>query len=579
MSKVRKQKKPKSADRGGGRANTAGGITSDVELELMKRLWSFSAQCRSGHDADKILRSALKLGLEFFNADEGCVVSIPPGRDEPRLLYLEPRDSYWETDFLTGFLRGHKVDMPHNVMLARIRRHGRMWGAMALRSGANDEFHWDARQAFSSIGAVAGQLAEDIDVERVRQVRTRIDQKLFEQERPKNLFYEILHSIRSLAGYDHSAALLICDGEQSGLEIVAEQIAWRKAKSQNVGRKFPLTDDVRNALLGETIFSFDRFDRRWHSSNGADSTLPELLDYNSRDPDDPGSVVEHALLCAPLLNKDRLLGVLKVAAVRHGTFGQYEADLIAQFLPQVSLALQGLNRTQSLEMQILEAERKHAMADLARGVSHDINNALGAVLPLVQQLSEDAQQGDLDPALLSEDLKEIERSLQVCRRIFGGMLGFARSMARNPSDVFLHHEVECTLAILKDGLRRRGIAVKVDVPTTLAPVKAVQADIEQLLLNLIGNARDAMGAGDQLTIQARQNGDKIELLVEDTGSGIPAAQITQIQQPFFTTKPDGSGLGLAICRSILSQMRGRFQIESRMGEGTRVNVTIPAAQD
>lgn len=577
MSKVRKQKKPKQTAHAG-RANAADGITGDVELELMKRLWSFAAQFRNGQDADKILRSALRLGLDFFGATEGCVVSIPPGRDEPQLLFLEPRDSRWETDFLVGFLRGHKIDIPPNVMLARIRRHGRMWGAMALRS-SNDEYHWDARQAFSSIGAMAGQLAEDIDVERVRQVRARIDQKLFEQERPKNLFYEILHSIRSLAGYDHSAALLICDAEGANLEIVAEQIAWRKAKSQNVGRKLPLTDEIQAALVRDTIVGFDRLDHRWHSSNGADETLAGLLDYNAADPDDPSCVVEHSLLCAPLSSKDKLLGLLKVAAVRHGTFGTYESDLIAQFLPQVSLALQGLHRTQSLEMQILEAERKHAMADLARGVSHDINNALGSVLPLVQQLREDAQHGELDPALLSEDLKEIERSLQVCRRIFGGMLGFARSMARNPSDVFLHHEVECTLAILKDGLKRRGIKVKVDVPTSLAPVRAVQADIEQLLLNLIGNARDAMEAGDLLTIRARQAGDKIELLVEDTGAGIPASQISQIQQPFFTTKPEGSGLGLAICRSILSQMRGRFQIESRMGEGTCVTVTIPAAQE
>jgi len=579
MSKVRKRKRSKTAE-SGGRANAPADITSDVELDLMKRLWSFAAQFRNGHDADKILRSALRLGLDFFDAEEGCVVSIPPGRDEPSLLYVEPKGGRWDTDFLIGFLRGSKVGIPPNVMLARIRRHGRMWGAMALRADDAREYHWDARQAFSSIGAVAGQLAEDIDSQRVRQVRMRIDQKLFEQERPKNLFYEILHSIRSLAGYDHSAALLICDTDQSTLEIVAEQIAWRKAKSHNVGQKFALTDELRQALADESILCFDRRGRSWQSTNGSDGTLlANLLDYNAADPTDPSCVVEHGLLCAPLVTKDRLLGILKVAAVHHGTFGQYETDLIAQFLPQVSLALQGLNRTQSLERQILEAERKHAMADLARGVSHDINNALGAVLPLVQQLQEDAQQDELDPALLAEDLKEIERSLQVCRRIFGGMLGFARSMARNPSEVLLHHEVECTLAILKDGLKRRGISVHVDVPASLAPVKAVQADIEQLLLNLVGNARDAMGAGDRLTIQARQNDDKIELFVEDTGSGIPAAQISQIQQPFFTTKPEGSGLGLAICRSILSQMRGRFLIESRMGEGTRVTVTIPAAQD
>ena len=86
---------------------------------------------------------------------------------------------------------------------------------------------------------------------------------------------------------------------------------------------------------------------------------------------------------------------------------------------------------------MLIAERKHAMADLARGVSHDVNNALGAVLPLVQQLREEIDQGTLDPAVAAADLAQFERSIQVCRRIFGGMLNFARGTARNPSEVSL----------------------------------------------------------------------------------------------------------------------------------------------
>src|SRR5690606_14032150 len=152
-----------------------------------------------------------------------------------------------------------------------------------------------------------------------------------------------------------------------------------------------------------------------------------------------------------------------------------EIDLIAQFLPQAAMILRNMKRTESLEMQVLAAERKHAMADLARGVSHDVNNALGAVLPLVQQLREDIAAAELDPAVASQDLEEIERSLQVCRRIFGGMLGFARSAVRNPSEVHLSHEVETTLGILREGLTKRGIAIEVAVPRALPPLKAVQA--------------------------------------------------------------------------------------------------------
>jgi signal transduction histidine kinase len=200
-------------------------------------------------------------------------------------------------------------------------------------------------------------------------------------------------------------------------------------------------------------------------------------------------------------------------------------------------------------------------------------------LPLVQQLQDDVARDDVDTAVAAADLREIEQSLQLCRRIFGGMLRFARSMARNASEVSLHDAVESALAILRDSLERRGLEIKVDVPTSLPPIESVQADVEQLLLNLMNNAADAMEAGGLLTIRASKNSDGLQLSVEDTGGGIRAEHLSKIQEPFFTTKPTGNGLGLAICRSIASQMGGRLQFESQVGKGTRVTLTIPLASE
>ena len=102
-------------------------------------------------------------------------------------------------------------------------------------------------QAFSAIGAAANELIDQIDQERIREVRARVDRKILEQSQPKHLAYELLHGIRSLTGYDHSAALLIHDDESGTLEVVAEQIAWQKAKGQNVGRKLPLAGILARA--------------------------------------------------------------------------------------------------------------------------------------------------------------------------------------------------------------------------------------------------------------------------------------------------------------------------------------------
>jgi two-component system, NtrC family, sensor kinase len=558
-------------------ANADGSESGD--LNLTKRLWNFGAQFREGNDPDKVFRGALRLGFEHFGATEGCVVSIPPGRDEPDIVYREPRESVWDRNLLAGFLRGQKASVPSDTMLARIRRHQRMWGALAIRRSGAD-FRWDARQAFSSIGVMAGQLIGDMDAARVREVRNRIDRKLLDQVGPKNLFYEILHGIRSLTGYDHSAALLIYDNDESSVEIVAEQISWRKAKSQIVGTRLPLPAESLAFLRGGEIAGFDRDERGWNNwTTQGDARLAALMDFR-RNPDEHESLVpENSMLCAPLTTRDELLGLLKIAAVRNGTFGRHEAELISQFLPQAALALHGWRRTQSLELQVLAAERKHAMADLARGVAHDINNALGVVLPLVQQLQDDVARDDVDTAVAAADLREIEQSLQLCRRIFGGMLRFARSMARNASEVSLHDAVESALAILRDSLERRGLEIKVDVPTSLPPIESVQADVEQLLLNLMNNAADAMEAGGLLTIRASKNSDGLQLSVEDTGGGIRAEHLSKIQEPFFTTKPTGNGLGLAICRSIASQMGGRLQFESQVGKGTRVTLTIPLVSE
>jgi signal transduction histidine kinase len=544
--------------------------------ELVARLWAFRTQFRDGRDAEKVLRAALRLGLDAFQAPEGCVATVRPGSGEAKVLVPTPSDSWWDAALLAAFLRGEKVRVPDDLMLARIRRRGRMWGALAVRRPGG-LYHWDARQAFSEIGSLANELIDQIDRERIREVRARIDRKVLEQVLPKHLFYEILHGLRSLTAYDHSAALLTYDVEGEALEVVAEQVAWQKAKGQHVGLRLPVPAALKAVLGRGTVSGFDRQGTSWTDwTTTAATSLADLLDFDGSCGPGRHAPREGAMLCAPLVTRGGLLGVLKVAGIDAGAFGAYEVELVSQFLPQAAVALQNSRRATSLEERVLIAERKHAMADLARGVSHDVNNALGAVLPLVQQLRQELESGDLDPALATEDLREIERSIQVCRRIFSGMLNFARGSSRGASEVSLRHAVDCALMIFRQALERRGVAVVVEIPPDLPPLRGVQADIEQLLLNLIGNARDATRAGDRVTIRATYQDEAIELVVEDTGCGIPKEHLAKVQEPFFTTKASGSGLGLAICRSIVAEMRGHLRIESAVGSGTSVRASFPA---
>jgi len=136
-----------------------------------------------------------------------------------------------------------------------------------------------------------------------------------------------------------------------------------------------------------------------------------------------------------------------------------------------------------------------------------------------------------------------------------------------------------TLAIVKDGLERRGIHLDVELMAMVPNIRVGQGDLEQLLLNLIVNARDAMANGGVLSVKIQRSQEKLEIVIRDTGCGIPMEHMSRIQEPFFTTKRDGNGLGLSICRSIVWNARGEMKIESEPGRGTEIKVLLPIIDD
>jgi signal transduction histidine kinase len=547
--------------------------SEEFELHCLRRTSALTSQFREGRDMAKVLRATLRAGLELLGAKEGCVAILDPGKQQVETIFTVPQNSPWDREFLTSFIRGGENPIPGHLALGRLRRRRRMWGVLAVR-GSGARFNWDRREALSALAATVSEVLERIDQERIREVRARIDYKILEQLRPKDLFYQILHGLQSLTQYDHSATLLIHKGGDT-LEVVAETITWRKGKSDRVGQKLPLPASLRDLLCPGVVYGFNRPAQAWEEWTEAGGVrLAELLDTHGSKGE---SVVplDRSMLCAPLATSEQSLGLLKIAAKQCGSFAAYEAELVSQFLPHASIAVQNSQRTESLELNLIQAERKHAMADLARGVAHDINNALGAVLPLVQQMRAELEAGQVDVAALAEDLRQIEGSILTSRRIFGGMLSFARGAFHAAEGVNIRQAIDNTRAILKDGLFRRGIEVVVEVDNRLSTIPGSQGDLEQLLLNLLTNARDAMPKGGRLSIAARWSDSYLQLVVEDTGIGIPAEHLPKVLEPFFTTKPDGNGLGLSICRSIIWQMQGKLEISSTPDVGTRVTVFLP----
>jgi two-component system, NtrC family, sensor kinase len=547
------------------------------ELAALKFLDGLGAQLRNVREPQQSLRLTLRGAREFFEAAQGCIAVLQPGRPHANLLMALPRGASWDLDALTRFIRHEHPPVRPHMLLGPVRRRGGAWGAIAVMRERRPFDREDGR-LLVRIAAALSDAIHQIDRDRILDVRDRIDRKIMEQIHPKDLFYQILDGLRSLTHYDHSSALFIRDERDGSLQLVAEQIAWRKARSRRIGLRLQIRDADEATLMSGRVYGFDRRNGSWLAWRSQPVTrLADMLDDDSTDPLGEQQVREDSMLCAPLVTRDGLVGLLKIAARHAGQFKPYDADLVEHFRAQAAIAIQNLHRTESLRSRVVTAERKHAMADLARSVSHDVNNALGAMLPLVQQLQEDLRSRKLKAAVLSEDLEQLQKSLQVCRRIFGGMLSFSRGAARRTGHAQVRRAIDTASAILKYGLGRSGISLVIDVPDTLPSVACSQSDLEQVFLNLLTNAREAMPHGGHITIEARSADHGVEIAVSDSGCGIPAEHLPRVTEPFFTTKPRGNGLGLSICRSILWEVDGTITIRSEAGKGTRVDMALPQA--
>ncbi|MHC4947176.1 MAG: sensor histidine kinase [Planctomycetota bacterium] len=551
-------------------------VRAPGEHRVLRAVDEIRRDLRRAGDAEKAIRVAARNAGAFFQADDHCCAVVTPGVAAADLVSFTGSAATWDTALLGAFARGEKRPAPANLALARLRRRDRPWGVVAIRWD-HAEVDWGVRDALRQFAKAVNDVIAEIDRDRIAEVRARIDRKVMEQLRPRDLFYQVLDGLRSLTRYDHSASLLIGDGDEPTMEIVAEKLAWRRGKSQRVHRRVPMTADEFAGLLERGVTGVRRdADDRFVAWDGGpvDAWVETLTSVPGSRSDQEPPVGE--MLVAPLATRDGLRAVLVVGAVHPQTLGPHESDLLTSFLPQVSVALQNSQRAEALEARMLETERKHAMADLARGVAHDVNNALGSVVPLLQQLRAEAAEGRLDPATIAQDLEQIDQSVRVCRDIFGGMLRFARTAARPVGSGDLRSAVEMCLLILGDNLQRHRVRVDADLPAELPRVGISQSELEQLVLNLVTNARDAMSSGGGMSLAARCDGDAVELVVADEGCGIAEEILSRVQDPFFTTKMAGNGLGLSICRSIVWRGNGEMQIESAAGQGTRVTLRLPA---
>jgi signal transduction histidine kinase len=279
-----------------------------------------------------------------------------------------------------------------------------------------------------------------------------------------------------------------------------------------------------------------------------------------------------------------------VAALKAGVQDYLLKDRLSRLAPAVEREIveaEARRERRKLEEQFRQAQKMEALGSLAGGVAHDFNNLLTTILGYTELLT--MRHGD-EPELL-EDLREIKKAGERASALTQQLLAFSRKQVVERRVIDLNAVIEEFQRMLQ-----RLVGVHIEVRAKLAPhLGAVRADvgqIEQVLMNLVVNARDAMPEGGVVTIETRDvevpalearehagahPGPHVRISVSDTGTGIPRDVLPRLFEPFFTTKAPGkgTGLGLSTVYGIVSQNGGHLRVASEEGAGTTFSVYLP----
>lgn len=260
--------------------------------------------------------------------------------------------------------------------------------------------------------------------------------------------------------------------------------------------------------------------------------------------------------------------------------GRDEFSQLAQTLNDMRLELR-IRRQQEEAMR--QAEKLSSLGLLASGVAHELNNPLGVVSAYAEDLLDRLEEEEIDQLVkkgeLNEYLQVIIKQAKRCKEIISNLLNFARHSKGENEKIDLQQVVGNTLKLVKYRIKKEKIVTEINIEKNLPAINANTGEIQQVLLNIITNALDALPTGGWLNIVAFKSKENICLQIEDNGQGINAQDLPKIFDPFFTTKEPGkgTGLGLSICYGIMQKLGGKIEVESHPGEGTSVTLYFPLA--
>jgi len=529
-------------------------------------------------------------GYEYIIAKDGETGLRKALTEDPDLIIMDLKMPKMTGLEVLAALRERQSTIPVILMTF----HGSEETAVqAFRLGARDYVikPYDTQEMLESIERALTEVRLRAERDRLTQNIMQVNRQLERRVKELSILYSIGKSVTTLLDQEKvlnrivEAAVYVTGAEEGTLMLVDKdsgELYMRAARGlgEKYARGFRLR--VEDSIAGQVVRTGQPF-----LESGDAQRLKVKTGY-----------LVKSLMYVPLKAGQEVIGVLSVDnKVSNTTFTESDVYLLSALADYASIAIVNarlytevksfseeleqkvVERTKELQEaqeQLIQSEKLASIGQLAAGVAHELNNPISVMLgfsqAILRKLPED------DP--LRKPLATIEREGLRCKGIIQNLLDFARRSKPSLQPTNVNEVLEAACALIEHQISLDNVVVTKGYDPHLPQVLADANQLQQVFVNIIINARDAMPQGGTLRLITRSLGDEVHIIFSDTGIGIPPENIKRIFDPFFTTKEvgQGTGLGLSVSYGIVEQHGGTIEVKSEVGVGTTFIVKLPVMQ-
>jgi len=513
------------------------------------------------------------------NGEEGFRLAL---EKEPDLIITDLRTPKMSGLEILETLQAEGRDIP--VILMTL--HGSEETAVqAFRLGAKD-YVIKPFKVEEMLEAIDRVLAEK---RRMSKGMRDVDQQLARRVKELNILYGVGKSVTSLLDLEKvlnrivEAAVFVTGAEEGSLLLVdkdTRELYLRAAR--NLGEKFArgFRLKVEHSIAGQVV----KTGQPILQSTQDEETLKVKTGY-----------LVKSLVNVPLKAKDEVIGVLAVNnKISSMPFTDNDVHLLSALADYATIAIVNAQlyeetkrwseelehkveeRTRELratQEQLLQSEKLASIGQLAAGVAHEINNPMGVILGFAQGILKTLPEDNP----LRKPLTTMEKESLRCKRIVQNLLDFARHSEPTPHLININELIDTSCELVEHQISLQNVKLVKAYDPALPSIMADPSQLQQVFINIMLNAYQAMPDGGTLHITTRTVGSELQVIFTDTGPGIPPENVQNIFDPFFTTKEvgEGTGLGLSVSYGIVKAHGGDIEVESQVGKGTTFAIKLP----